>query len=141
VVLATAAASLGFAPAPFLEAKELRQLQGEWVLVDWAEVGRTDDGKTTEAIRIVGKRIQGLRNGKLTGEEWALAVRTRRPPFALDLTGVAGSGKGQVDRCLFRFQGDTLVLYRGKARFRVRDTERPKSFGSAVRVETYRRKQ
>lgn len=155
-----AAASLGFAPAPLRDrdAEALRKLEGEWVLVK-------GDDRSWEGVRIAGNRLTLLHEGKPTEFTRVLSFSRKESPFALDLSWEE-SGNKFVDRCLYRLEGDTLVLYHGKrlAWTEIRtvrrgaiaekvtvmrwDTARPKSFKPegvsgygtpSVRVETYRR--
>jgi uncharacterized protein (TIGR03067 family) len=93
-------ASLGFAPAPFLEKKRKRspldELQGSWF------------ASGTEA-RIVGDNLTYYRNGTPTGPSYALTINPTASPREYDARGVGKWSSLNFDG-IYKIEGDTLTM-------------------------------
>lgn len=106
------AAVLGLAPAPFIgeSAKELQQLQGEWVLIYPASAPLSPlAGKAT--IRIDGRRMAQLIDGKPSGEEWELSFRKKAGRLQLVRRRVASGRLEAPDQCIYSREGDNLSFW------------------------------
>ena len=94
-------ASLGFAPAPFLEKKRKRspidELQGSWF------------GKSGSEARIVGDNLTYYQNGAATGPSYALTLNPTASPREYDARGVGKWSSLKFDG-IYKIEGDTLTM-------------------------------
>jgi uncharacterized protein (TIGR03067 family) len=110
VPLLLLALPLWAAPAPSLNpgsaerCPEVGRLQGVWVRVrSWAG-GRHRAAPAPRTLEFVGARVRA-------GAVWLEAVLDPVPGAKrLDLTVVNGPRAGQIRHCLYRLEGDTLIL-------------------------------
>jgi uncharacterized protein (TIGR03067 family) len=135
LVLSGMTLSLSAAPAPLPKPKraegDLRQIQGEWVLVE--EEDKPADRQLT--LSITGNRIHIRKGARDEGEEFSFTLDPRKLPKEIDLH-VEGT---TILRGIYRLSGEVFVLcYHTKLRL---VNIRPTDFSvTNTDLLTYRRK-
>jgi uncharacterized protein (TIGR03067 family) len=136
LVLSGMTLSLSAAPAPLPKPKraegDLRQIQGEWVLVEEGDK-KVSDGQLT--LSITGNRIRVRKGARDEGEEFSFTLDPRKFPKEIDLH-VEGT---TILRGIYRLSGEVFVLCcHAKPRL---ENIRPTDFSVAnTDLLTYRRK-
>ena len=100
-------------------------IEGTWQLVDWLQNGTRMafwEGMTVE-FRAGGKRV--CREGPDSVDERSYKLLPRTDPPAIDLIRPSGGAEPTVHPCIYKIDGDTLVVSVGSP-----DGERPTGFES-----------
>ena len=110
---------IGADPLPEASQKELKRLEGQWVVQSLEAKGRKHDVSDVEP-----RLIMEIKDNKwiFTGKEKAeiIALDPTTDPKCLDMKSIEEGRKGQVDEAIFKLEGDTLTvcLYQGKGKQR-----------------------
>jgi uncharacterized protein (TIGR03067 family) len=137
-LLALAALSLAFAPAPLTRRdsskEDLKKIQGEWVRVHYTINGKLTGGECW--ITIAGTL---LRYGNNPGsDEWTISIDARKKTKMIDL--VSFKDKKKTYRGIYRLQEDTLTIY---SRASPSEKDRPTRFDPSqgnLDVEVFKRR-
>jgi uncharacterized protein (TIGR03067 family) len=134
--IAAAAFLLGF--VPFVQADDLKAMEGKW-RVETAEAG----GKAVDApdlkellITITGATYEVMFKDKT--DRGSLALDETKSPRTMDATDTEGDDVGKVIKAIYELKGDTMRVC-----YPIKGDMRPVEFatkeGSAVLLVTYRR--
>jgi len=89
-------------------AMEMEKLQGEWKGLSLEHEGRAIPLMDGWGWTIGGREVR--LHYSPTPSQAAFVVDPKPSPKTLDLTGLDGKEKGQVSPCIYKFEGDRLIV-------------------------------
>jgi uncharacterized protein (TIGR03067 family) len=105
--------SLAFAPAPLPRREnlpgDLKQLQGEWILVRRSRFGQWEDGDRGRTA-VIGDRVR-IRFLHAEHGEWTIRLDPAKQPKTFDLEAV-GTIERVIEPGIYRLEGDTFTTSR-----------------------------
>jgi uncharacterized protein (TIGR03067 family) len=117
--------ALGADPLSDAAKKELKKLEGEWIVksVETSE-GKQDLGDELSVLTIAGSKLSFFPT-KEEGE--VVALDTTANPKTLDIKVVRKGREDRVAEAIYKIDGDTLVycIYQGKDKLRPTSFDKP----------------